>query len=128
MINGSARIGAILESMRGRIVGRWHRHLSVPDNNAAEVAALHFGLDLAASRISPDDRLGVLLDHDQLANAAAVCATADLPPPIDPPCGSASHNHWGGIVARISQLPDIRIGIIDSTENPAHSLVNGRIA
>lgn len=125
MIDGRGRLGAVLESADGRTRGRWSRSFPARDNNAAEVAALHFGLDRAAVHLGMGDRLGILLDHDPLADAAAVCATPETSAPPRPPCGSASVNHWGGITARIAGVPDVRIGLVDSVDNPAHPVAHG---
>lgn len=128
MTPSGARIGAVLEAASGRTIGRWHGTVPAPDNNAAEVAALHFGLDLAACHLSRETSLGVLLDHDVLARAVAACATPGLPTPVRPPCGSASPNHWGGITARVAALTDVRVGLVDSRENPAHPVANRGLA
>ena len=128
MAADDARLGAVLESASGRTIGRWHRTISAPDNNAAETAALHFGLDMAASRMRDGNRLGILVDHDALAHAVATCATSGLSVPSQPPCGSASPHHWGGITARLATIDDVRVGLVDSRENPAHSVANRGVA
>lgn len=127
MRDNGARLGAILETTTGQAVGRWYRHVTEPDNNAAEVAALHFGLDRAAEFIGPRDRIGILLDHDGLASAMAACVTPGVPSPRRPPCQSASPHHWGGIRSHIAQRHDVRVALVDSGENPAHVLASDRV-
>ena len=123
----TVRLGALLESATGQRVGRWHRDFIAPDNNAAEVAALHFGLDRAAGFLDPHDRVGILLDHDGLAAATAACATPGVASPSRPPCRSASPHHWAGILSHLAQCNDVRIALIDSDENPAHVFASTRL-
>lgn len=128
MCGQTATVGAILETPTGRRVGRWTREIPAPDNNAAELSALHYGLDRAAVVMAPTDRLGVLIDHDGLARAVASCATPHARPPARPPCRSASVHHWAGIRARIATVADVRVGLTTSHENPAHLVARGGMA
>jgi hypothetical protein len=99
-----------------------------PDNNVAEYRALHLGLDVLASRAPPSSRVGVLVDHDDLAANVnhEVLAAADPdwrePRPVAVPSGSDLH--WRGIQARIAGFEELRAARIDSRDNPAHPLAN----
>lgn len=123
---GQAGMGVVIETRDGTRVARYALPTTATDNNVAEYQALHFGLDVLATRAPPTARVGVLTDHDVLArnvNAAALAARdgwhADgirVPP--------ASRNHWRGIRARIAGFDELRAAVIDGGENPAHPLAN----
>jgi len=99
-----------------------------PDNNVAEYRALHLGLDVLAARAPRTARVGVLVDHDDLAaNVNQAVLAADHPDwkparPISVP--EATEHHWRGIRARIAGFDELRAARIDSGTNPAHPLAN----
>jgi hypothetical protein len=101
---------------------------STPDNNVAEYRALHLGLDVLADHVPTDARIGLLVDHDQLAANvnAEVLATHgsayEQPHPVSVP--SKTGLHWRGIQARINGFSEIRAARIASDRNPAHPLAN----
>ncbi|WP_247729136.1 ribonuclease H [Halovivax limisalsi] len=121
-------LGAVIETRDGTVVARLAHADTPPDNNVAEVRALHLGLDVLAARAPPEASVGVLVDHDTLASSlnAAVLARRHPdrrpPHPVDVPAASA--NHWRGIRARLTGFGDVRAARIDSRENPAHPLAN----
>jgi hypothetical protein len=121
-------LGAVIETRDGQRVARRSLTDRAPDNNVAEYRALHLGLDLLADRVPPGARVGVLVDHDDLAanvNRAVIAAgqpTAGPPHPFRVP--AATRHHWRGIRARVAGFPDLRAARIDSRENPAHPLAN----
>ncbi|QSG06922.1 reverse transcriptase-like protein [Halapricum desulfuricans] len=124
----SGGLGVVIETRDGECVARLALDQPVPDNNVAEYRALHLGLDVLAERTPPDARVGVLIDHDQLAsnvNAAVLdaCRPAATSPHqlVVPP---ATTNHWRGIRARINGFGEIRAARIASGDNPAHPLAN----
>lgn len=116
------RLGAIVETIDGVRVGSWSRPAAVVDNNDAELKALHWGLDLLAARSPPRVNLGVLLDHDHLADSVA--AVAGGRGVAVPPIASASPHHWGGILARLSRFESVGVGVVAADENPAHGVAN----
>jgi hypothetical protein len=97
-----------------------------PDNNVAEYRALHLGLDVLAARAPADARVGVLIDHDDLAgnvNQAVLDSRGgDWNPTVSVP--AATNHHWRGIRARINGFDEIRAARISSDVNPAHPLAN----
>lgn len=120
-------LGVIIETRDGQAVERLSRPHVAPDNNVAEYRALHLGLDVLADRASGDARVGVLLDHDELAanvNRATLGTEGPgwRPHPVCVP--QASQHHWRGIRARISGFGELRAARIPSGENPAHPLAN----
>jgi len=125
---GSGGLGVVIETRDGTKVTRLSVPDGVPDNNVAEYRALHLGLDVLAARAPPDARVGVLLDHDQLAenvNAAVLAAGhPDNEPPRPYSVPGASANHWRGIRARLSGFDEVRAARLRSRENPAHPLAN----
>ncbi|MFT4885534.1 MAG: hypothetical protein ACI8U4_003060 [Natronomonas sp.] len=60
-------LGVVIETRDGERVARISMPDSVPDNNVAEYRALHLGLDVLANRAPDNARVGVLIDHDDLA-------------------------------------------------------------
>jgi hypothetical protein len=86
------------------------------------------GLDILADRVSADARVGLLVDHDQLAanvnaEVLATHGSAYEPPhPVSVPPKTGLH--WRGIQARINGFSDIRAARIASDRNPAHPLAN----
>ena len=121
-------LGAVIETRDGKRVARVAFPDSAANNNVAEYRALHLGLDVLAARAPRDARVGVLVDHDDLAANInhAVLAAGDpgwsLSDSIRVPSGS--ENHWRGIQARIAGFDELRAARIDSRENPAHPLAN----
>ena len=121
-------LGAVIQTRDGERVARLSVPHSAPDNNVAEYRALHLGLDVLAARAPDGARVGVLLDHDDLAanvNRAMLAAEApeSRPPhPYEVPSGTA--HHWRGIRARVAGFDELRAARIDSGDNPAHPLAN----
>ena len=121
-------LGVVIETRDGERVGRLSLADRSPDNNVAEYRALHLGLDVLAARAPDCARIGVLIDHDDLAanvNAAVLASrdpTRDTPHRVSVP--SATTNHWRGIQARINGFGAIRAARIESDRNPAHPLAN----
>ncbi|MFB6142326.1 MAG: ribonuclease H, partial [Halorientalis sp.] len=99
-----------------------------PDNNVAEYRALHLGLDVLAARAPPSARVGVLIDHDDLAanvNRAVLAGSGpDRRPPHPYRLPPGTDNHWRGIRARITGFDELRAARIHSGDNPAHPLAN----
>ncbi|MFB6128318.1 MAG: ribonuclease H [Halorhabdus sp.] len=121
-------LGVVIETRDGECVARLAVADAVPDNNVAEYRALHLGLDVLAARAPPRSRIGVLVDHDELAaNVNATTLTFDTPERASPhrtsiPADSA--NHWRGIQARVRGFHALRVARIESDVNPAHPLAN----
>lgn len=121
-------LGAVIETRDGERVARLSMPDCVPDNNVAEYRALHLGLDVLAARAPPTARVGILVDHDELAtnvNYAVLAAShPDWKPPREISVPAKSEHHWRGIRARIGGFAELRAARIDSRSNPAHSLAN----
>lgn len=121
-------LGAVIETRDGERVARLSVPDRVPDNNVAEYRALHLGLDVLAARAPPTARVGILVDHDELAtnvNYAVLAAShPDWKPPRKIAVPEKSEHHWRGIRARIGGFAELRAARIDSRSNPAHSLAN----
>ena len=121
-------LGAVIETRDGTRVGRIATPDTPPDNNVAEYRALHLGLDVLAARAPPDARVGVLVDHADLASNVNSAILAAGHPNREPPrpytVPPASVNHWRGIVARVNGFGAVRAARIDSDQNPAHPLAN----
>ncbi|MFW5905568.1 MAG: ribonuclease H [archaeon] len=121
-------LGVVIETRDGERVARLSIPDAVPDNNVAEYRALHLGLDVLASRAPGSARVGILIDHDELAsnvNAAILAAEnpiGDSPHQLSIP--PATTNHWRGIEARIRGFGAVRAARIASDVNPAHPLAN----
>ncbi|MFC7082550.1 reverse transcriptase-like protein [Halorussus caseinilyticus] len=122
-------LGVIIETRDGERVTR----LSIPDetvtdNNVAEYRALHLGLDVLAAHAPTDARVGVLVDHDDLAanvnSAALATRRTDHTPPRELTVPRASRHQWRGIRARICNFGEIRAAVLESGQNPAHALAN----
>lgn len=126
--DGTGGLGVVIETRGGTRVTRLSLPNAVPDNNVAEYRALHLGLDVLAARSPPDTRVGVLVDHDELAGNVnnAILATQhpdrEPPHPFSTPPNTA--NHWRGIRARLSGFTEARAARICSEDNPAHPLAN----
>ena len=121
-------LGVVIETRDGERVARLSVPNQPPDNNVAEYRALHLGLDVLAARTPADARVGVLLDHDQLAGNvnASVLATAgpQYESPHDVSVPSKTGLHWRGIRARIHGFGQVRAARIASDRYPAHPLAN----
>jgi len=121
-------LGAVIETRDGQRVARLSLPNEAPDNNVAEYRALHLGLDVLAARSPPDARIGVLLDHDQLAANVNASVLAARDPGPEPPhritVPHATGLHWRGIRARIHGFAEVRAARIQSGVNPAHPLAN----
>jgi hypothetical protein len=121
-------LGAVIETRDGTRVARLSIPNEPPNNNVAEYRALHLGLDVLATRAPGSARVGVLVDHDELAanvNAsvlAAQDARRETPHQISVPGGTGLH--WRGIRARTRGFDEIRVARIPSGRNPAHPLAN----
>jgi hypothetical protein len=121
-------LGVVIETCDGVRVARVALQDTAPNNNLAEYRALHLGLDVLAANAPPSVRVGVLVDHDDLAanvnRATLAAADPDWDPvgPVALPTGSRFH--WRGIEARIAGFDELRAARIDSRENPAHPLAN----
>jgi ribonuclease HI len=126
--SGESGLGAIIEARTGERVARVAVADDAPDNNVAEYRALHLGLDVLAARAPPSARVGVLVDHDDLAANVNAAALADSDPDYaalaSPSVPVAAANHWRGIRARITGFGALRAARIDSGHNPAHPLAN----
>jgi ribonuclease HI len=126
--SGDGGLGVLIETRAGETVARLAVPDRVPDNNVAEYRALHLGLDVLAEHAAPDARVGVLVDHDDLAanvNRATLAAgTRDHRPPHPFRVPDAARNHWRGIRARVVRFGELRAARIESRENPAHPLAN----
>ena len=126
--SGEGGLGVIIETRDGGRVARLSIPDRVPDNNVAEYRALHLGLDVLAAHAPPSARVGVLVDHDDLAanvNRAALAGRgSDYRPPHPFRVPGAAEHHWRGIRARVNGFGEIRAARIRSTENPAHPLAN----
>ncbi|HET7325130.1 MAG TPA: ribonuclease H [Halococcus sp.] len=120
-------LGVVIETRDGERVARLAMCDDSPNNNVAEYRALHLGLDTLAARAPHDARVGVLVDHDDLAanvNRMVLasgeqwrCSQSISVPP-------QSRYHWRGIRARIRGFAECRVARIQSAENPAHPLAN----
>jgi len=121
-------LGAVVETCDGERVARVAVPDVPPDNNVAEYRALHLGLDVLAARAPRSARVGVLVDHDDLAANLNYAVLAAQHPEWEPPrpisVPASSENHWRGIRARIAGFEEVRAARIDSRENPAHALAN----
>ena len=121
-------LGAVIEARDGTRVARVAVSDAATDNNVAEYRALHLGLDVLAARSPADARVGVLIDHDDLAanvNATVLNARDPRFEPTHPV--RVPHNtglHWRGIRTRVRDFDAIRAARIPSGHNPAHPLAN----
>ncbi len=126
--DGTGGLGVVIETRDGDRVTRLAVPDVVPDNNVAEYRALHLGLDVLAARAPTGTRVGVLVDHDDLAanvNRAMLAAEGpDSRPPHPFRVPGESANHWRGIRARVVGFNELRAARIDSGDNPAHPLAN----
>lgn len=121
-------LGVIIETRSGDRVARLAVPDRSPDNNVAEYRALHLGLDTLAARAPANARIGVLLDHNDLAGNVNAAALATRGPDYrmlsNVAVPEAARNHWRGIRARIAGFGEVRAAQCDSGQNPAHVLAN----
>ncbi len=121
-------LGVVIETRDGQRVARIARSDQTPDNNIAEYRALHLGLDVLATQAPADARVGVLVDHDELAaNVNTLIISRTTPGgtvPREYSIPPAAEHHWRGIQARIAGLGEVRTARIASDQNPAHPLAN----
>lgn len=126
--NDGSGLGVIIETRTGRRLARLAVPDEAPNNNVAEYRALHLGLDTLAARTPGDVRVGIILDHNALAENvnAAVLATRnrDFHGLTNVALPAATDNHWRGIRARIAGFQEVRAATVDSRQNPAHPLAN----
>lgn len=121
-------LGIVIETRDGTRVTRLSVPNEPPNNNVAEYRALHLGLDVLATRTPANARIGVLLDHDDLAgnvNASVIAGRNtryDTPHTISIP--DESEYHWRGIRARLCGFSEVRAARISGDRNPAHPLAN----
>jgi hypothetical protein len=121
-------LGVVVETRDGTRVTRLSVPDPAPDNNVAEYRALHLGLDVLADRAPDDARVGLLVDHDDLAGNVNATVLAARDPrreavhPVELPPGTT--NHWRGIEARLARFGAVRAAVVDGRENPAHPLAN----
>ncbi len=121
-------LGVVIETRDGTRVTRLSVPNESPDNNVAEYRALHLGLDVLATRTPQTARVGLLVDHDELAANinASVLAIRDRryesAHSVSVP--KQTGHHWRGIRARLCGLEEVRAARINSDHNPAHPLAN----
>jgi ribonuclease HI len=123
----SGGLGVVIETRDGTRVTRLSVPNQSPDNNVAEYRALHLGLDVLATRSPPSARIGLLVDHDDLAanvNASILATGSRYETPHSISVPDRSSNHWRGIRARLCGFDEVRAARISSDENPAHPLAN----
>jgi ribonuclease HI len=121
-------LGAVMETRDGQRVARLSIPNESPDNNVAEYRALHLGLDVLAARIPSGSRVGVLIDHDQLAANVNASVLAAHEPGFESPhqitVPKLTGLHWRGIRTRLRDFGEVRAARIPSDRNPAHPLAN----
>jgi len=121
-------LGVVIETRDGERVARLSVPDAVPDNNVAEYRALHLGLDVLAARAPTGARVGVCIDHDDLAANVNRATLATQGPDTRPPhpfrVPGDTARHWRGIRARVARFGELRAARIDSGDNPAHPLAN----
>lgn len=121
-------LGVVIEAYDGSRVTRLSVPDSPPDNNVAEYRALHLGLDVLAEHVPADATVGILVDHDQLAENVNSMTLAINRPDYEfthsVTVPQTTENHWRGIQARIAGFDNIRAARIRSDHNPAHPLAN----
>ena len=82
---GDGGLGVVIETRGGKRVARLSLPDAVPNNNIAEYRALHLGLDVLAARTPRTARVGVLVDHDDLAANVNRAILAGRGPDTRPP-------------------------------------------
>jgi ribonuclease HI len=120
-------LGVLVETRDGTRVTRLSVPRDSPDNNVAECRALRLGLNALATRSPPGVRVGVLLDHDQLAakvNASVLAAGSTFDTHHEVSVPGMSDRHWREIRSCLSEFGEVRAARIPSDRNPAHPLAN----
>jgi ribonuclease HI len=121
-------LGVLIETRDGTRVTRLSVPRDSPDNNVAECRALRLGLNALATRSPPGVRVGVLLDHDQLAakvNASVLAAReAKFSTHHQVSVPGMSDHHWQEIRTCLRDFGEVRAARIASDHNPAHPLAN----
>jgi ribonuclease HI len=122
----SAGVGAIIETGDGDCLSRIARPDDAPDNNTAEYRALATGLDALADHAATTARVGLLVDHDGLAENvnAAVLGMRDPSWPDRPSVPEPGRDRWRAILGHIDAFADVRAACVVSDRNPAHVLAN----
>jgi len=121
-----AGVGAIIETGDGDCLSRIARTDDAPDNNTAEYRALAVGLDALADHAPATARVGLLVDHDGLAENvnAATLGMRDPEWPDRPSVPAPSRERWRAIRDHIDGFADVRAACVISDRNPAHVLAN----
>jgi ribonuclease HI len=121
-----AGVGAIIETRDGDCLSRIARPDDAPDNNTAEYRALAAGLDALAEHASDTARVGLLVDHDGLAENVNAAALGMRHPgwPDRPSIPDPSRDRWRAIRGHIGAFADVRAACVVSDRNPAHVLAN----
>jgi len=121
-----AGVGAIIETSDGDCLSRIARPDDAPDNNTAEYRALAVGLDALASHAPETARVGLLVDHDGLAENvnAATLGMGNPGWPDRPSVPDASRGRWQAIRGHLDGFADVRAACVISDRNPAHVLAN----
>ncbi|MFB6173970.1 MAG: ribonuclease H [Halobacteriales archaeon] len=126
-VDDGGGIGAIIETGGGERLARLARGDDSPDNNVAEYRALRVGLETLAERAGANARVGVLVDHNDLAANVNVTALGvshpDWPAEVAG-VPEAGGDHWQGIRGHIRGFDDLRAACVGSDRNPAHVLAN----
>jgi ribonuclease HI len=121
-----AGVGAIIETCDGDCLSRIARPAEAPDNNTAEYRALAIGLDTVAEHAPDTARIGLLVDHDGLAENvnAATLGMRDPGWPDRFSVPEAGRDRWRTIRGHIDVFADVRAACVISDRNPAHMLAN----
>lgn len=120
-------IGAIVETGEGECLFRIARPDDAPDNNTAEYRALETGLDSLSDHAPATARVGILLDHDDLAqnvNATTLGLRRGKWGTHRVTVPDASRPRWDAIRDHIDAFGDVRAACVRSDQNPAHVLAN----
>ena len=120
-----AGVGAIVETRDGDCLTRIARPDDAPDNNTAEYRALAIGLDALAEHAPATARVGLLVDHDGLAENVNAATLGTGPGwPDRPSVPDPSRDRWRAIRGHIDDFDDVRAACVVSDRNPAHVLAN----
>lgn len=120
-------IGAIVETGDGECLFRIARTDDAPDNNTAEYRALETGLGRLSEHAPGTARVGLLLDHDDLAenvNATSLGLRGERWGTHRVTVPEASRARWDEIRDHIDAFTDVRAACVRSDQNPAHVLAN----